>query len=251
MFGIGLVSVSFRPLSPAEIISLCKDSGLSYIEWGSDVHAPNDDPQRLKEIADLQAASNIRCASYGTYFKLGETPITELPHYISAAKILGTNVLRIWCGNRDYELLTDVERTEILNEAKAAARIAEESGVILCMECHNNTFTSCLEGALTLMEAVDSPAFRMFWQPNQYRSDEENLMYAEAISKYTVNLHVFEWKSQNRYPLESGIELWKKYLSFFKGNEILLLEFMPDDSPLSLLEEAKSLKKIISSTSVS
>lgn len=251
MFGVGLVSVSFRPLSPAEIVSLCTENGLSYIEWGSDVHAPHDNLERLKEIADLQAANNIRCSSYGTYFKLGETPIQELPRYISAAKILGTQVLRIWCGNKDYELLTDTQRAVILDEAKTAARIAEESGVTLCMECHNNTFTNCLDGALTLMKKVDSPAFRMFWQPNQYRSDEENLEYAEAIAKYTVNVHVFEWKGQNRYSLENGIELWKKYLSYFKGDEILLLEFMPDDSPLSLPREVKALKEIVASLSTS
>ena len=43
----GLVSVSFRKNSPEEILSAMKDSDLSVIEWGSDVHAPSDDIQNL------------------------------------------------------------------------------------------------------------------------------------------------------------------------------------------------------------
>ena len=54
MFDTGLVSVSFRPLTPQQVAAAAVDAGLSYIEWGSDVHAPYDDPQKLAEIAAIR-----------------------------------------------------------------------------------------------------------------------------------------------------------------------------------------------------
>lgn len=57
MYQIGLVSVSFRGLSPEEIIRIAKDAGLNRIEWGSDVHAPFDDAERLSTIAACQRSA--------------------------------------------------------------------------------------------------------------------------------------------------------------------------------------------------
>ena len=93
MYRSGLVSISFRGHSPAEILEAAARAGLSCIEWGSDVHAPCGDVENLEKIVKLQEKYGISCCSYGTYFRLGVTPIAELPAYIQAAKTLGTNIL--------------------------------------------------------------------------------------------------------------------------------------------------------------
>ena len=115
----------------------------------------------------------------------------------------------------------------------------------LCMECHNNTFTNCLEGALVLMNEVNSPAFRMYWQPNQFRTDEVNFEYARQIAPYTKHIHVFQWREKDKFPLADGVTLWEKYLSYFDGSQSLLLEFMPDNKPESLKTEAETLHRLI------
>lgn len=244
MFDLGLVSVSFRSLEPKQIIELCRECGLAYIEWGSDVHAPCADSARINEIIELQTDCGIKCSSYGTYFRIGINDPSELYGYIEAAKKLGTDILRLWCGDKNYTDMTMNEREYIISESKKAARIAEECGVTLCMECHNKTFTNCLEGALELMRAVDSPNFQMYWQPNQFRTLDENLEYAEKIAKYVKVIHVFNWEGKNKYPLCDAIEIWRKYLSFFDGSQKLLLEFMPDGKPESLVPESAALKEI-------
>ena len=177
MFDLGLVSVSFRSLEPKQITELCRKYGLEYIEWGSDVHAPCADSDRINEIIELQTDCGIKCSSYGTYFRIGVNESSELYSYIDAAKKLGTDILRLWCGEKNYTDMTTDEREYIIAESKKAAKIAEECGVTLCMECHNKTFTNCLDGAIELMQAVDSPNFRMYWQPNQLKSEEENLSF--------------------------------------------------------------------------
>ena len=63
----GLVSVSFRRNTPSEIILAAKDAGLSYIEWGSDAHAPYQERDALHKIRELQEKQGIACSSYGTY----------------------------------------------------------------------------------------------------------------------------------------------------------------------------------------
>ena len=241
-FKLGLCSISFRKNTSEEILAAMKTAGLEVIEWGSDVHCP---PEKAKEIAKLQKQYGIRCCSYGTYFKIGVTPTEELEKYIVAAKTLGTNVLRLWCGDKNSEDYAESEKAELFGTCKAAAEIAKAEEVTLCMECHNKTYTNRKESALELMETVNSQNFRMYWQPNQLRSTDENLEYAKLLAPHTQNIHVFNWKASEKYPLNEAQDVWRQYLANFKGNHALLLEFMPDGRIETLKTEAEALKEIV------
>lgn len=242
---MGLVSVSFRKESPEKILETMKKAELTYIEWGSDVHAPYDDNDKLKEIVLLQEKYEIKCSSYGTYFRLGDTPIEELQGYIDAAKMLGTNVLRLWCYNKNSADMTDAEREMLTIQCRKAAKIAEENNVVLCLECHMSTFTENPIDAVWLMDEINSPHFRMYWQPFQWQPTEENILNAKIISPYAVNLHVFNWKKDKKYPLSEAIDEWQNYLNEFSSSHTLLLEFMPNDTLEELEAETAALKKII------
>ena len=244
-YRLGLVSVSFRQHSPEEILPAVKAAGLSCIEWGSDVHAPCDDTERLMEIARLQKEYGIPCASYGTYFRLGETPLEELEKYIRAAAILGTNILRLWCGRMSGAAMTEEERSELLSLCRKAADIARANGVILCMECHKKTFTEVPEDAVMLMKAVNSPHFRMYWQPFQWQSVRENLENAKKIAPYSEHIHVFNWKDDQKLPLAEAIPVWQDYLRALPPSRTLLLEFMPKGTLQELAGEAAALRAII------
>ena len=237
----GIVSISFRNHSPGEILSAAAACGLSLVEWGSDVHAPKDDPHRLEQLS----AAALPCCSYGTYFRLGITPLEELPDYIRAAKMLGTDHLRIWAGRRTASQHTPEERQKFLDECAAAAAIAEAHGVILCLECHRRSYTETKEGALELMQYVDSPHFRMYWQPNPDIPTEENLAYIRLLRKYITHVHVFHWVGDQRLPLREGIPIWREYLRALGGSNHLLLEFMPDDRLESLGAETEALHELI------
>ena len=245
MFYAGLVSVSFRKLSPEEIVRVAVAAGLNYIEWGSDVHAPYTEQERLEEIRQLQEAYGVSCCSYGTYFRLGVTPIDELPGYIRAAKLLGTNILRLWAGNMSPCKYSEEEKQALIAQCRKAAILAENADVILCMECHRNTYTETKENALELMQAVNSPAFRMYWQPSARCSEEENLAYARSLKEYTYHIHAFQQKGADKYSLADGVDEWKTYLQEFCGDHYILLEFMPDGLVETLPREADALRMII------
>lgn len=241
----GLVSISFRPYSVNEIVKATKENGLYCIEWGSDVHAPCNDIERLLEIVRLQEEYGIYCSSYGTYFRLGADDISGLEGYINAAKILGTDILRLWCGNKNRNEYTDEEKEYLFGQAKMAAELAEKHNVYVCMECHNNTYTETLDGALELMKTVNSDFFRMYWQPNQKYLFEENIRYAKEISQYVKCVHVFNWSGGEKHPLYEAVHVWKQYLACFNKSINFLLEFMPDDRIESLKKERAALFEIL------
>lgn len=248
-YRLGLVSISFRQHTPQEILEAVRQAGLTCIEWGSDVHAPCRDLERLQQIASLQKEYGITCSSYGTYFRLGETPLEELPAYISAAKILGTHILRLWCGTKSGEEMTKDEREALFDVCRKAAAIAEEHNVIFCMESHHGTMTERLEDSLLLMKAVNSPHFRLYWQPFQWLEAEENLPIAQNLAPYVEIVHVFQWKAPmlnpTRFSLYEGVEEWRAYLKAIPAPRTLLLEFMPDDRLATLPAEAEALKTIL------
>ena len=241
---LGLVSISFRSHSPEEILAAMQKAGLRVIEWGSDVHAMPYDREHLLSLAELGRAYGVSVCSYGTYFRLGVTPLSELGDYIEAAKLLGTRILRLWCGSKSGVDMTEEERDALFSVCREASLLAEAQGVLLCMECHKGTFTERVEDSLLLMRRINSPAFRMYYQPHQWRTVEENLLMAEALAPYTEILHVFQWKESERFSLLKGIEEWRKYLSSFE-RQPLLLEFMPDDRIESLCAEADALRCIV------
>jgi len=240
-YNLGLCSVSFRKHTPEEILRAMKAADLSVIEWGSDVHCP---PENAEKIAALQEQYAIKCCSYGTYFRLGVTPVCQLATYIKAARTLDTDVLRLWCGDKNSEEYSAEQKELLFRACRAAAQIAQAEGVILCMECHINTYTNTTESALELIQAVNSRHFQMYWQPNQFRSEEENMEYARQIADSTRNIHVFNWKGNEKYPLADAKDIWRKYLSCFDGSRNLLLEFMPDNEIETLKREAEALKEI-------
>lgn len=243
-YQLGLVSVSFRDRSPADILAAMKKANLSCIEWGSDVHAPCEDTENLKALAAMQAEYGITCCSYGTYFRLGETPMEELQAYIAAAKILGTDILRLWCGRKRGGDMTEAERATFVALCREAASIAEKHNVTLCMECHKKTFTEDPEEAVWLMNAVGSPHFRMYWQPFQWQTPAQNVENAKTIAPYAEHIHVFNWVNKEKFPLADAVADWQCYLSAFCTPRTLLLEFMPGGSIEELEAEAAALRTI-------
>ena len=244
-YSLGLVSISFRSHTPAGIIKAAKDAGLDFIEWGSDVHAPCADTARLDGIVRLQNEYGIKCSSYGTYFRLGRSPLSELSDCISAAKTLGTDTLRIWCGDKSGADMTDDEKTYLYGECRKAAETAKKHGVTLCTERHLFTYAERTGELLQLLNSVNSPHFRTYWQPFQNADEDENYAAAKILSPYVTNVHVFNWRGGARFPLEEAAGAWKRYLSVLPPPRKLLLEFMPDDRLETLSREADALMRIV------
>lgn len=250
MFESGLVSVSFRGLTPEEIIKQTARNGLSCIEWGGDVHLPPADIRRAYGIARQTNTAGLRVSSYGSYFRIGITPIGQFADVLATAVALGAKLLRVWAYDRYLGDECGEVWDGLVESARTIAQMPAKADVKVCLECHNRTLTEEYHSAIRFLQAVDHPALRMYWQPNEYRDFAYNLDAARALAPYTECIHVFHWDAQKHYPLRNGMSEWEAYLSVFQAQIRektlpLLLEFMPDNRVESLQDEAMTLRKLI------
>src|SRR6185312_7605034 len=100
MISPGLVSITFRALTPAEVIALVRQAGLRGIEWGGDIHVPHGDAGRAREVRGLTQGAGLQVAAYGSYYKAGVSEDAGLAfgRVLETAVTLGAPVIRVWAG---------------------------------------------------------------------------------------------------------------------------------------------------------
>lgn len=244
MYRMGLASIAFRQLSVEEIIKLAKDNGLSYIEWGSDIHAPKDDLANIDRIRKLTEDAGLSCSSYGTYFFVGRDEPEQLRDYITAARRLGVNTLRIWCPGHPYELPQE-EIEKRIDACRQIAKIAEEENVLICAECHSGNLTHDLQSSIAFMEALNTPHFRMYWQPCELLNAEENIAFIKGVLPYITNVHVYHYTDKAHHPLAEGQAAWTEYVRALGKDRLYILEHLPEHDPALLPQQAATLKAIL------
>ncbi len=94
----GLVSVTFRKLTPREIVTAAVQAKLQGIEWGGDVHVPHGKIDVAREVAAMTRDAGLAISSYGSYYRLGDEAKDLLPRVIETAIALGAPVVRVWAG---------------------------------------------------------------------------------------------------------------------------------------------------------
>lgn len=244
MYRIGLASIAFRQLSVEEIISAAKNVGISCIEWGSDIHAPKDDLQNIDRIRKLTEDAGLECSSYGTYFNIVKDKPEDVRSYITAAKRLGVSTLRIWCAGHPYEL----PQEEIQNRYEACrqiAKIAEEENVMICAECHSGNLTHDAASSLAFMQALNTPCFRMYWQPCELLNAEENIAFIKGVLPYVTNVHVYHYTDKAHHPLSEGKAAWAEYIKALGKDRLYILEHLPEHDPALLPQQAATLKALL------
>ena len=247
----GLVSISFRSKCVSDIVRLCKKAGLSYIEWGGDVHCPAGDVDKAREVSSLTGNAGLIPYCYGSYFRLGIHPASDFEAVAKSASALGAKTVRLWAYNKKYADCTSEELEMLKSEVKAVSKIAEEYGLFLSFEYHRGCITETVDGALWLFSLVDNELLRIHWQPNPEITAEENLRELSLLPRVDI-VHVFAWTYEDgenvRHPLYNHHMTWQEYIDLAKKKNpecIFELEFFKDDSDSQCLEDAGVLIDMI------
>jgi len=251
MIRAGLVSITFRQHSPAEVVDLARKAGLASIEWGGDVHAPHGDLMRAREVRHLTGNAGLRVSSYGSYYRVWPVKNCPFEHVLETALELEAPLVRVWAGELGSTQATPEQRRQVAFEAGRIADLAAAAGVAVAFEYHNNTLTDTPESAVALVQDAAHPNLGLYWQPRPERNLKENLAALRAVQPWLRSLHVFHWLPDParpgghlRRPLREGTPDWMQYLAAvddgWQGDA--LIEFVRDDSDEAFLEDAAALK---------
>ena len=231
----GLVSVTFRKLTPEQIVALCRENGLGWIEWGGDIHVPLGEIETARRVGALTREAGLNVATYGSYVRMTEAERPLFPELVATARALGAPSVRVWAGVSEDIGCID----EIAQSARTLCDMAKD--LIFTFEFHGRTLTWNDRSARALLERIDRPNIRTQWQPPISWPEADCLRAIETIRPWLYNVHVFSWKGIDRLPLSDHAGSWKKYLKAVAGDRLALLEFVIDDDPKQLAVDAATL----------
>jgi 3-dehydroshikimate dehydratase len=244
----GLVSVTFRKLSPADVVALVKKGGLKGIEWGGDVHVPHGDLGRAREVRELTAEAGLSVAAYGSYYRAGQSEGAGLAfdRVLETAVELGAPTIRVWPGVAGSDVTDEEGRWKIIEDLQRIAGLAAKAGVSVSAEFHGGTLTDTNESAGKLLVEVDHANFFTCWQPHNGETTAECVRGLGEVVPRVSNIHVFHWwpTAAERHPLADGTERWAQFWPLIKqapGDRYALLEFVQGDAPEAFLRDAETL----------
>lgn len=248
----GLLSISFRRLSSRQVIDLCVKNRLQTIEWGGDVHVPHGDLATAAEVGRNTRRHGLDVAAYGSYYKLAASPAEGLgfSSVLDTAVALETKAIRVWAGDRGSALADAAIRQAVIDDALRCADLAAAKGIRICYEYHIHTLTDTLESACELLAATGHPFIKTLWQPPVGASREECLAGLRRLAPRLQHLHAFHWWPDcfHRHPLREGADRWSAYVGELRSlgcDPDILLEFVVDDDPESLRDDALFLNELL------
>jgi len=244
----GLVSITFRQLSPQKVVDLVQQAQLVGIEWGGDIHVPHGDAQRARDVRQMTEDAGLQVAAYGSYYRVSHNETGPFDAVLETAVSLGAPLIRVWAGKQGSKSADVDYWMRVVDDSQRIADLAAQENIVIVYEFHNKTLTDTNEAARDLLERVAHKNVKSYWQPPRYSETEYNLIGLDWIMPWLWGLHVFAWHPETgaRQPLAAGAEDWHLYLS--KAAECArdlyaLIEFVVDDEPANFLRDAETLRQ--------
>lgn len=244
----GLVSITFRQKSPQEIIRLCEETDLQGVEWGSDVHVPHGDLSKARQVRRWCEGAGLQIVAYGSYYYTGHSEEElNFAKVLETARELGAPLIRTWAGEMDAQDADEKYFQNIVEESQRMGDLANAMNIQLAYEFHGKTINNSAAASKVLFDAIDHPAWQTLWQLLSIETipHEESL---QSVLPRLANLHVYHWENfNNRFPLADGFAEWQKYFSIANDGvpRWALLEFVKDDDPANLGEDAAVLHQLL------
>jgi 3-dehydroshikimate dehydratase len=248
MIKTGLTSVTFRSLPPEDIIALVLNAGLQGIEWGGDIHVPHGNLPRALEVGRATRDVGLEVSSYGSYYRVGCTDNNvHFEQILETAVQLGAPVIRVWAGDHGSDTASPSVWKSVVDNSLRICRLAEQSGIRLAFEYHEDTLTDTSPSACRLMRELGQQNFSCYWQPPVHLNQADRLAGLKDISPWLSHVHAFHHDAQRLLPFREGESEWPAYMQSIQslpGDRFCLIEFVTGDSSEQFLEDAKYLKSI-------
>jgi 3-dehydroshikimate dehydratase len=270
MIQTGLVSVTFRALTPRAIVDLVAEAGLDAIEWGGDVHVPHGEIETARTVRRMTEDAGLIIPSYGSYYRVGHSEPVPFETVVETAVALGAPIIRVWAGRQGTGTADEAYWNCVLENSTKCADLAAGAGLCIAYEYHGNTLTDTDGAAVRLLRAVNHDAVTAYWQPRGHATIEENLVGLTGILPWLSHIHVQSWRPQKdrsrprqgrsrpkqgdaaeggteRAPLSAMTGPWSQWLATAAtapGDRVAMIEFVANDTPEQFLADAEVLKTL-------
>jgi sugar phosphate isomerase/epimerase len=251
MIRTGLVSVTFRALSPREIVDLVVQGQQEGIEWGGDIHVPHGDESVARDVAAMTQDAGLQVVSYGSYYRVGVSPQEGLSFeaVLASAQALQAPTIRVWAGRQGSAETDAAQYAQLVADAQRIAELAQSAEIGIAFEFHARTLTDTAESAVKLQQQIGHANVHLYWQP----PEEEVARCLDGLRQvlpYLSHVHVYHWATgeagSRPRPLAEGSALWQEYLRAIADSgrvHFAMLEFVVADSPEQYLADAATLAR--------
>lgn len=197
---IGFTSTSFRQIkSLQKIVDIAVRAEIDCIEWGGDIHVRSIENARNAKY--LCQKANIRINSYASYYRVGSKNSGEWKKICEIANIMGAKSVRVWLGKSDSEKTDELTYREIVEDAKNICAVASEYNLIVCPECHDNTYNNNTDAFLKIKNDVACGNFKTYFQ-SRYKRLAFDLDRIERTLPYIETVHIsYSEQSREQFPL--------------------------------------------------
>jgi sugar phosphate isomerase/epimerase len=248
----GLLSVTFRSHTAAEIVKLATEAKLGAIEWGGDIHVPGGNLDAARRVRRLCEDCGLAISAFGSYLRAGVKAAENLSctAVLDSAAELGTKVVRVWAGVRGSAEASREDRDAVVDGLAELCDLSAPRGMQIATEFHGGTLTDDIDSCLTILKEVNRPNLRTFWQPPNGMPREPAVAGLRRIGHQLAHVHVFHWwpDDLHRRPLSEGAVRWRVYLREVAEQcerdgeqRYASLEFVKDGSPEQFRCDAETL----------
>ena len=254
MLNTGLVSITFRKLTPEKIIELVCNAKLQGIEWGGDIHVPHGNIEAAQSVGRMTRQAGLNVAAYGSYYRVGESESENLKFtdVLASAVALGAPMIRVWAGNKNSQDADGAYWNKVVEDTRRIADLVSKRGITIVFEFHNGTLNNLPQSCVKLLGDVGRENVRTYWQPIHGAGADKNCLGIDMIMPAISGVHVFHWWPADqpvRYLLCEGQSDWRRYVQKFKDsdrNYYFLIEFVKDDDIENFLKDAETLRNWVS-----
>jgi len=268
MIRIGISSVCYRNAKAETIIDSARAAGLGGIEWSADTHAPHGDSRKAEILMMATLRAGLTVSAYGSFYRLGmnESGGASFETVLQTARHLQAPVIRIWAATdperykslRKKKSLSGAAREmtrdqtagieTLISQARGLADAAGKFGITLCMEPHDSSLVHDYGMLETLVVGTGHPFFKACWTPmntldfSAIHASVERLAPLVSLTHFRAELPLLETET---IPQESPcLAMLSRMAEKERGSNLdswALIEYVEDDSPQTLAENARRL----------
>ncbi len=185
----GLCTIAYKKLSVDEILGIASRAGAEGIElWGQPPHVAYPiDHSELEGIASKAKALGMGVCAFGSYFRPGTNVVfndvtVTTENQIEATRALGAKIIRVWAGNKEYDIATKEEREIVYAGIREIADLGAKHDIVTVIERHSGTLTHGWAAPEEVLKEIDHPAVFLNYQAVSPASAEE--LAERSVSDY-------------------------------------------------------------------